>query len=197
MATGFHINEDGERVPMDYCSHDERLYCEASELYEHKHYKEAHAKMDWYLEFSGGQFSIHHAKFIFKIELGNLRAELNEQNVKNCVSTWRMVAGSAMEYDDYYEMKENAFLIANRYCELEGYPINFDKENPGDMYSCEDFNDETDMIDPILVGMRHAVDANTPDSSNVINTSSIVQVKHDLMRYLPYVQGVHEELGFY
>jgi hypothetical protein len=53
------------------------------------------------------------------------------------------------------------------------------------------------MIDPILVGMRHAVDANTPDSSNVINTSSIVQVKHDLMRYLPYVQGVHEELGFY
>jgi hypothetical protein len=130
MATGFHINEDGERVPMDYCSHDERLYCEASELYEHKHYKEAHAKLDEFLELSGGQFSIHHAKFIFKIELGNLRAELNEQNVKNCVSTWRMVAGNAMEYDDYYEMKENAFLIANRYCESEGYPINFDKENP-------------------------------------------------------------------
>jgi hypothetical protein len=42
------------------------------------------------------------------------------------------------------------------------------------------------MIDPILVGMRHAVDANTPDSSNVINTSSIVQVKHDLMRYRMY-----------
>ena len=40
------------------------------------------------------------ATFLLKIEVGNLSVNLDQQNVDNCVSLWKMKAGE-MSYDDY------------------------------------------------------------------------------------------------
>ena len=98
---------------MDYSSDVERLYCEASELLQHKHYAAAHAKMGEYQALNGGVFSRRDSKFFLKIELGNLRVNLTEQNLNNCASLWQMVAGGDIS-DEYDEMKENAYFVTNR-----------------------------------------------------------------------------------
>lgn len=50
----------------------------------------------------------------------------------------------------------------------------------------ENFNDETDFIDPVIHGIKHARDNKTPGSSNALNRSSIDSLYNFIVRHEMY-----------
>ena len=135
MIKGFHIEEDGKRVSMDYSSHKERCFCEASELLEHGHYTELKAKLEEYLDLDGGHFNMYEAKSLLKWEVGSLKSE-DCVSVEAAVGMWRVALGSGNVGNE--ELVDAAGDIAKKFAELSGihfgYPDDYRGNTPGQTY---------------------------------------------------------------
>ena len=174
MVKGFHIQDDGTRVNMDYGSEEERAYCECLELLEHKHYAEAYKRLEEYHDYNNSFINKHDAKWILKIEVGYLNVKPTKANFKNCAYMWASAAcqsdGEEEEFTSIaYEIIEHftkAFKIPVQHEEFDEATVNQTIQLldyvvdsfviPG--ADCSMPLDETqDFLYPVAFGIRHLI----------------------------------------
>lgn len=122
-----------------------------------------------------------------------------------------MVVGGDIEYKDYYDLKDDAYYVTNRYCELNNIPISFggfgeskfEGSNANQACKvlewfyrsfaapvadtfCDDFNEETDLVSPMETGIKYIMDETTPGSGNALITSSIDKLYHRMIKHSMY-----------
>lgn len=169
---GFHIKEDGTRVPMSYNDHVERVWCECSVLVDHKHYEEAYKKMEEYHDINNGFINKGDWSLILKVEMGYLSVKPTKKNFKNTVYAWGSAGSQDMgcNTDDYVHMANE---IIEHYAKFHKIPVDyddFDKANVKQTMQLLEFIydsflepgaersmnlDEYEFLEPVRFGIRH------------------------------------------
>ena len=124
MVKGFHIEDDGTRVAMDYDSEEERAYCECLELLEHKHYAEAFKRLQDYHKHNNGFVDKHDTKWILKVEVGNLNVKPTKTNFKRCAQMWESAAYRSGGDDE--DLTDIAHEIIGHFTKAFKIPVEYD-----------------------------------------------------------------------
>ena len=90
MVKGFHIQDDGTRVDMDYGSEQQRAYYECQELLKHKHYAEAYKRLEEYHDYNNRFVERYDMKWILKVEVGYLNVKPIKASFERCAHTWAL-----------------------------------------------------------------------------------------------------------